>query len=176
MYKSITYLSLVLLVALFVLSSCATIISGKNQDVTIRSTPAQAGIKIERVADGQMVTAWEGSTPATASLARKHAYLLTIALEGYQPVEMGLENGSNGWVWGNILLGGFIGLIVDFGNGAAKTIEPDVISVDLVAVSTSSSLGIHDTHYAVFHIKDHNGAVKSTAALLTPIEDFVSSR
>ena len=158
---------------LLFLGGCATIISGKNQEIQISSTPAQAQVKVERVSGGGLVSAWQGTTPATASLARKYEYLLTVSLEGYHPVEMSLESGSNGWVWGNLLFGGIIGLIIDFSNGAAKKINPGEIQIDLVTVASSSVTGLEKSSYAVFHVKENDGSVKSTAAPLSPIADYI---
>jgi len=154
-----------LLVALF-LSGCATIISGQHQDIAISSSPAQAQVKVERTGNNAMITAWEGTTPASLSLRRKYSYLLTLTLDGYQPVEMGLENGMNGWVWGNLLFGGIIGLIVDFSNGAAKTLEPDEIDVQLVSVSPSANMGGSPGQYAVFRIKNRDGSISSSVVPL----------
>lgn len=154
--------------ALLLIAGCASIVSGTKQGVTISSTPSAAQISIDRAVGGAMQTEWEGTTPATVELKRKHAYLLTLSLDGYRPVEMGLENGTNGWVWGNLLFGGIIGLIVDFSNGAAKTLEPDEIHVELVTVTAMESLRNTETVYAVFRIANDDGDVRVSPVPLVP--------
>ena len=156
------------------LGGCATIISGKHQVVEIRSTPAAAHIKIDRANNGAMLSVWEGLTPSSIPLERKYTYLLTVSLDGYQPIEMGLANGSNGWVWGNLLLGGFIGLIVDFSNGAAKTIEPDEIDIELVSMRTTSNSGHSLSKYAVLRIKNHDASISSSVVPLVQAPGYTS--
>lgn len=154
--------------ALLLIAGCASIVSGTKQDVTITSNPSAAQVSIDRAVGGAMQTEWEGATPATVELKRKHAYVLTLSLDGYQPVEMGLKNGTNGWVWGNLVFGGLIGLIVDFSNGAAKTLEPDEIYVDLVTVTAMESFRATETVYAVFHIANDDGDVRVSPVPLVP--------
>lgn len=156
------------------LGGCATIISGKHQVVDIRSSPAAAHIKIERAHNGAMLSVWEGLTPSSIPLERKYTYQLTVSLDGYQPIEMGLANGSNGWVWGNLLLGGFIGLIVDFSNGAAKTLEPDEIDIELVSLRTTSAAGLSRSNYAVLRIKNHDASISTSVVPLMQDPDFPS--
>jgi hypothetical protein len=42
-------------------------------------------------------------------------------------------------VWGNILFGGLIGLVVDFASGGVYNIAPENVHVDLVANGTSAA-------------------------------------
>ena len=144
------------------LAGCATIVSGTKQDVRINSSPSTAHVKVERSDAGQMETVWEGTTPAVASLARKHTYVLTLSLDGYRPVEMGLAHGTNGWIWGNIVFGGLIGLVVDFSNGAAKTLKPDEIDVEMISVTATGPQGEQETLYAVFRVMDTSGHLRVT--------------
>jgi hypothetical protein len=151
------------------LAGCASIISGTSQDVKISSSPAAANIKVERSSKTGMETVWQGQTPANVSLKRKYAYLLSVSLDGYQPIEMPLESSTNGWVWGNLLFGGLIGLVIDYSNGAAKKLEPDQIDVQLVSVVTAH---LHqDMLYAVFRIQDTDGALRVAPVPLVPLSN-----
>ena len=42
-----------------------------------------------------------------------------------------LRSTSNGWVFGNVLLGGIMGLLIDYGTGAAYTLTPDNVDAHL---------------------------------------------
>lgn len=46
-------------------------------------------------------------------------------------VEVTLVQTQNGWIWGNILVGGIIGLAIDFGTGAAYKLTPQEVNVAL---------------------------------------------
>ena len=65
----------------------------------------------------------------------KGDFKLHIEKEGYQPVDILLTQSLYGWLWGNILFGGLIGLAVDFITGDAYDLEPELISANLQGVS-----------------------------------------
>jgi len=155
-----------------ILIGCASIITGTKQNVQISSSPASAKVKIERTGAAQSkVMEWEGSTPATIKLKRKFEYLVSISMEGYKTSEVMLEHGTNGWVWGNILIGGIIGLIVDFSNGAAKKLKPEEVNVSLVMSSNSHG---EKTVYAVFQALDDNGQLRVLPVPLIPEQTYTS--
>ncbi len=150
----------------FVIIGCASIITGTRQGISISSTPSGAKIKIERSGPAKTkVVEWEGMTPAKVKLKRKYEYLVTISMEGYKTAEVMLEHGTNGWVWGNLLLGGIIGLIVDFSNGAAKKLKPNEISINLAM--SSNSLGEKNV-YAVLQGLDDKGKLHVLPVQLIP--------
>jgi hypothetical protein len=114
------------LVALFLLaatSGCATIISGTTQRIGFESTPPGAQLHI----DGGSYT-----TPAQVKLSRAKNYEVDFEKDEYLPATRQVTRGTNGWVFGNILIGGIIGLLVDYSTGAANKLEPDVVRVELV--------------------------------------------
>lgn len=111
--------------AAFVASSWATIISGSTQKIAVSSTP-----------DGTTVTATPGNfqvtTPAQLTLRRKDGpYTLRFEKAGYQPYEVWLSTGTNGWLWGNILIGDLIGIVVDLRTGAAQKLTPEQVHANL---------------------------------------------
>ena len=55
-----------------------------------------------------------------------------VEKEGYEPVTVVLKKGLNGWVWGNILVGGIIGLIIDVATGATSKFVPSEVEVKLM--------------------------------------------
>lgn len=54
-----------------------------------------------------------------------------MSLDGYQPLEMGLTRSVSGWVWGNIVFGGIIGLAVDAITGGLYKLSPEQVSAQL---------------------------------------------
>ena len=108
-----------------VLCSCASIIHGTHQDVGISSNPTGAQVSV----DGQV----KGATPVVANLTRKDNHIVRIELAGYKPYETTLTRKVSGWVWGNIVFGGLIGLAVDAINGALYNLSPEQVSAALLA-------------------------------------------
>jgi len=104
------------------LTGCATIIHGASQDIRVTSQPSGATVRV----DGTATT-----TPGVLKLERKRAYTLMFEKQGYQPVEVHLKQTFDGWVWGNIIFGGIIGLVIDYAGGAAYKLTPSEVNVVL---------------------------------------------
>lgn len=116
-----TILSLVLIT--LSTQSCGTIIHGTTQEVGISSQPTNAQVSI----NGED----RGSTPMVADLKRKNTYMVRIQLEGYETYETTLTRSTSGWVWGNIVFGGLIGLVVDASAGGMYKLSPEQLSAEL---------------------------------------------
>ena len=56
---------------------------------------------------------------------------MKITLAGYMPYEMTMTRKTNSWVWGNIVIGGLIGLVVDSATGAMYKLTPEQVSAEL---------------------------------------------
>ena len=112
------------IVTLLLIIGCATIIHGSRESITVNSSPS--GAKIIR--QGAHIA----STPAVIELKRSDSnIILLIEKEGYQPIEIILNRKVDGWIVGNIVIGGLIGLAIDFITGSAYTLSPDDINVAL---------------------------------------------
>lgn len=107
-------------------SGCATVVNGTTQKIGISSTPLGADVTID---NQQSVT-----TPATVPLARDQSHSFVFKKEGYQDDSFVITSGTSGWVWGNVLLGGLIGGVVDFASGAARKLSQDSVHVTLVPI------------------------------------------
>lgn len=116
------YLLPAILLALLT-SSCGTIIHGSKQDVSISSNPSSASVTI----DNQEI----GKTPLTTNLSRKDHHMVKIELAGYLPYETKLTRKVDGWIAGNIIFGGLIGLAVDAITGGMYKLTPDQIQAEL---------------------------------------------
>ena len=106
-------------VALGGLSACATIISGVNQNVAVDSSPEGADC---RVLQGGLTVGEVPSTPGYVYVRKSGAPLeVACAKPGYKPAQSYQTAGFNGWVIGNVVIGGVIGVVVDFASGALHT-------------------------------------------------------
>lgn len=140
MKLSKTMIHLALLLSL-TLSSCATIVSGSHQRIKISSNPSQANIYI----DGR----YTGLTPMNLKLPRNQEHILRIELEGYHSYETVFTKELNGWVFGNIFLGGFFGLAIDAISGAVYKLTPEQVHTNLCQASMFSSNDKEHTYITI---------------------------
>ncbi|MBF5055828.1 hypothetical protein Y5W_01122 [Alcanivorax sp. 521-1] len=111
------------LTAMIHLSGCASILSDSSYPVSIQSSPERAEYVVTDTRNGSRVAA--GTTPDTVTLRAKHGffssarYQVSFEKEGYKSATRPLDAGMDGWYFGNILLGGLLGiLIIDPATGA----------------------------------------------------------
>ena len=117
--------------ALLALGACCTIIHGTSEDIAISSQPTGAQVAVDNRPFGL--------TPVTANLSRKDNHTIKITLAGYQPFEMNLGHHVSGWVWGNIIFGGLIGLAVDAISGGLYEINQNQILAQLAQTHSSAT-------------------------------------
>jgi PEGA domain len=117
------FASFILLIFCLFFTGCATIIHGSKQQVAIISDPRKARIEIDGIALGQ--------TPYVARLTRGNNHLVKIELEGYLPYEMKLKSKLDGWFFGNIVLGGLIGIVIDVATGSMYRLSPKDVTTQL---------------------------------------------
>jgi PEGA domain len=124
----------------FLMSSCATIVSGSKQNVKFSSNPSTATIFIDEVEVGK--------TPFEIKLARKSEHSVMLKLEGYQTYQTKLTKKFNAWFLGNILIGGLIGIIIDPITGAMYNLSPDQVNAQMSKGTAFRSNG-KDVYIAV---------------------------
>jgi hypothetical protein len=95
---------------------------GSKQEVGISSNPSRAKVFV----DNQK----KGTTPVNIKLKRTDAHTIRLELEGYQPYETTLTKSVSGWVWGNIVFGGLIGLGVDAVTGGLYKLSPEQLNAE----------------------------------------------
>ncbi len=122
------------------LLGCATIVSKSESPVRISSAPDGATVTIVDRYGGAVFT---GTTPATAVLKHGNGFfqraIYTIRVEkpGYKQQQTVLQATVNGWYFGNIIFGGFLGLlIVDPATGAMYTLPQTDVQLTLEQAST----------------------------------------
>jgi len=109
--------------AMVALSGCATIMNGDLVSVPVTTVPTGATVTI----NGATYT-----SPATVTAPRgKGDFNLHIEKEGYRSVDILLTPPKDGWLWGNIVFGGIIGLAVDFLSGDAYDLDPEMVEANL---------------------------------------------
>jgi len=169
--------SLLILSILILTSSCATIMTGKTQEVTFDSEPQGAEVTV----NGRVI----GKTPTTIQLDKKTDQSVSFKLEGYKTQTRTLETKVSAWFMGNIVLGGFIGSTTDgitggmheyspnqyyitlskennvsttiFGSDKAKVKEFIVVSYSSLKVDLSRGKGDHlDSLLSMLGVKDSN--------------------
>ncbi|TVQ62601.1 MAG: PEGA domain-containing protein [Phycisphaerales bacterium] len=107
----------------FSLFGCGTIVNGTTQGIGFSSTPSGASI----IVNSEKI----GVTPSIVNLNRKDTHIIKIELPGYQPFEATLTRSVSGWVWGNILFGGLIGLAVDAVSGGLYKLSPEQLHAEM---------------------------------------------
>ncbi|MCK6600393.1 MAG: PEGA domain-containing protein [Bacteroidetes bacterium] len=152
--KQVTKFGMALLILSF-FSSCATIMKGGNQEMKVNSTPGDAKITVTNQAG---VAVFEGKTPAKFKLKKDKDYVVTVSLDGYKDQKVSVSPGAiEGAFWGNICIGGVIGVVIDIAAGSWKKLEPNDITVNL---TTASLDGKSEALYAVFTAKDSQGELR----------------
>jgi hypothetical protein len=142
--------SVILMLALG-LAACASIMHGTHQDVGITSAPTGAAVTIDGVPSG--------NTPVIAKLTRKANHIVRIDLPGYQPFDLTLTHSVSGWVWGNVAVGGLIGLAVDAISGGMYKLSPEQLSASL---ATTTHASVSKTSHGIYFL-----------AVLKPQSDWV---
>jgi hypothetical protein len=127
------------------LSGCASIVGENQYPVTVNSSPANVAFEI-RNREGNPV--YSGTTPDTVTLKSSSGYFkgeqyaIHFTKSGHADKTETLESQVSGWYWGNILLGGLVGmLIVDPATGAMYKLPPSV-ATELQPQGTEQSLMI----------------------------------
>ena len=117
-------------------TSCATITRGVHEKLIVTSDPPGANVALS--------TGERGVTPAKFVKERRtETFTVTVSKPGYasQTVKVESKFGGTGGgaMAGNLLLGGAIGMGVDAGTGAYKSLYPNPVSVHLVPTATSKT-------------------------------------
>ena len=152
-----------LLVFSFLLSNCATIVSKSSYPVSIATTPSGAQVSIT---DKKGKEIFKGTSPATIKLKAgagyfsRAEYQVRMSAPGYDEKILPITFKLNGWYFGNLLIGGVIGmLIIDPASGAMWRIDTgmDNIYETLRATTTvsSASLEILDVKNVPPHLVKH---------------------
>jgi len=132
---------LILLLAMVMLSGCASIVAGGHRDINIKSTPTDAAVSIQDRESKQIVH--KGQTPFVVPLSTKGGYFkskqydVTISKDGYVTQTINIDSFLSGWYAGNVILWPVAvigGLIIDPLTGAMWSLTPK--NIDAILEST----------------------------------------
>lgn len=139
------------------LGGCATVMNGTNVDYTSETKPDGALVKFT---DGT-----ECKTPCTRELKRKSDQRADISLAGYKPTYVLIQSKLGGSAFGNILLGGGIGAVVDGTNGSSNRLYPRPLIVQLAPEGSDDEAVLLDKQgKVVMTVKEHNDSVRVDVA------------
>lgn len=134
-----------LVVMVFFIISCASIFTGKNQNIPVFTKPDGAKVTVYNMSK---IKVFEGVTPCYIVQSKEILMngFVTIEKEGYKKIEMPLGEQIEPWCWGNCLLGGIIGGGIDILSGSWK--RASLTKID--AIMESESLSFNDsTRYEI---------------------------
>jgi hypothetical protein len=112
------------------MSACASIVGGRYEQVRVETRTDDQSVHANcTLSNG--ISQVSLTTPATAKLHRS-SYDLNVVCEkdGRQISQQTYDSGIHGMVWGNFVIGGGVGIAIDFYNGAARG-YPDQLTVQL---------------------------------------------
>lgn len=134
-------MSVIMMASSFLFSSCASIVSKSTYPLSINSSPSNAKISIP---DKKGKEIYLGNTPANVKLKAgagffsKAEYQVKFSSPGYDDKIVPVTFKLDGWYFGNLLLGGVLGmLIIDPATGAMWKIETDFLN-ETLSKSTAS--------------------------------------
>ena len=120
-----------LIAGLALVTGCASIMHGTSQKIGISSSPTGANVIVDNMP--------RGTTPVFVDLKRDSEHIVTIQMPGYEKAQLTITKSVSGWVWGNIVFGGLIGLAVDAISGGLYTLSPEQVNAELHKGSASAS-------------------------------------
>lgn len=103
--------------------------AGVFPDYAITSNPPGVRVKAD--------TGVEVMTPGDLKLPRNKPHTLVAEYSGAGAQQKDLRCGLNGWVIGNILIGGIIGVVIDFASGAYGDLSPTMVHFDFTPAGQS---------------------------------------
>jgi hypothetical protein len=136
------------------LGGCATVLNGTSQDVAFNTDPQGAVINI--------ITGQNCTTPCEFSMKRGDDSRVDITMPGYKPVSVYIQSRLAGSTFGNILLGGGIGAVVDGSNGSSNRLFPNPVYVRLAREgSTDEAVLLSENGEVISTVAAHNAEVEA---------------
>ena len=119
-------------------SACASIVGGRYEKVQVETRSSGESVHANCVLSNG-ISQVSLTTPATARI-RRSSYDLNVVCQkdGMEVARETHDSGINGMVWGNFVIGGAIGIGIDFYNGAARG-YPEHLAVILPSTYASVS-------------------------------------
>lgn len=148
------------------LVSCASIVSKSEYPVSLMSSPSGAQVQVKK--NGNVIH--QGTTPSTVTLSASSGfftpakYEVVFSKKGQPQQIVPLTAGIDGWYFGNILFGGFVGLlIVDPATGAMFKL-PESVNVSFATVAS-----IEGNNGKIMHVVDRSELPKELESQLVAL-------
>lgn len=139
------------------LAGCATVVNGTKTPYSAQSRPDGATVKFS---NGASCT-----TPCKLEFRRKDDLRADITLGGHKPTYVLIQSKLGGSTFGNIILGGGVGAIVDGSNGASNRLYPRPLIVKLAPEGSPGGAVLLDKDgNVVTTVKEHNDSVRMDVA------------
>lgn len=136
------------------LGGCATVVNGVHQDLSFASDPEGATVALST---GQTCTA-----PCEYSLRRGNDLRVDFRKDGYKPEFVYVQSRLAGSTFGNIILGGGIGAVVDGTNGSSNRLYPNPVSIRLVREgSTDQAVLLDKDGEVISTVAEYNASVEA---------------
>jgi hypothetical protein len=101
-------------------SGCASIVKGSSETIAIRTTPANGAVCT--LSNGRGT--WRVSAPGRVRVKRSADDMdVTCKSLGYTDATGTISSDFQTWTLGNLLIGGLVGLVVDWSTGAINDYE-----------------------------------------------------
>lgn len=124
------------LLAPAILSACATIFTGRTEELVFAVNPPGTRVCLE----GREV----GVTPMVYRTTRRQSYSIWLEKTGYRPATVAVSKEVNPWIVANfvplLIFPGPFGLAIDVLTGAVHKLEPTSFSFSLERDTTASAV------------------------------------
>lgn len=117
-------MKVITIIPLLFLMSCASIISGQNQNISVTTTPPSKCTLINNSGT------WFVSSPGSVNVQRSFSSMNIKCKTDKKTGVTSVGTGVNPWILGNIVFGGVIGLAIDGISGAAFR-YPNLITIPM---------------------------------------------
>jgi hypothetical protein len=114
-------------VAVMMALGCASICGGPSW-LAMETNPKNIEVKIEGIQNGEK---FSKVTPFKVELSRSSDYKIIVQTPHYKSEEIVLRRKITGWFWGNLLIGGLIGMGIDGLSGNMWDHNQHVVSLNL---------------------------------------------
>ena len=172
MTKYKTYIIIAITIVSLCVVSCATILGGTDQPITIDSNVRGAMLQM----DGMNL----GQTPFTGNIKRDKDPIVTISHPGYQSEQLVLSSTLRGLVAVNIITGGPFGTTTDFASGAAWEYSPNTYYVNLRPSYQTQNDFIEESQIRYFAMLNHSqvaiDANASNGEYMLALADLMGSK
>lgn len=130
-----------LLALLLLCTGCSTLVNGPTQKVCITTKPSGARVSVDNC--------FVGTTPIRVDMRRSSRHVVTLDLSGYETMDIHFDKHVSGWVFGNIVFGGLIGLAIDAVSGSMFRLTPEQLHTELSAGNVTISKKSKYSHIIV---------------------------